>query len=296
METGKIFLRTLVNAIDHRTRPEAVSSTSEASLDMNTGSSISMDTPDWTSSGLTGCEQWDPIYGCLRRSSQPDTTRTTTPSMDEDPFRSPTPISSHRYPCAQEEIEQAQCLNGGTCYAIEISRKREAICNCPPEWVGTRCEEGYIDPDILGLTEDNMRTASIAAGVSVCILVIFVLLLAIYVYLRYKRKQRLLADHEFEATADELYRRPFSKRSSIVESLSRPGSLRRGGNSPIHEGGDINMNELMSNGRSKPMAKKAPPLAEAEDLEEETDEVVKTNKTSNGLSHKIIGQILFAIT
>lgn len=36
----------------------------------------------------------------------------------------------------------------------------------------------------VGLTEDNMRTASIAAGVSVCILVIFVLLLAIYVYLR----------------------------------------------------------------------------------------------------------------
>ena len=36
-----------------------------------------------------------------------------------------------------------------------------------------------------------------------------------------------MENRAFEATAEELYRRPFSGRSSIVESLSRPSSVRR---------------------------------------------------------------------
>ena len=43
----------------------------------------------------------------------------------------------------------------------------------------------------------------------------------------YRRKKRLLADHLLHATAEELYRKPFNGRSSIVGSLSRLSSLRK---------------------------------------------------------------------
>ena len=45
--------------------------------------------------------------------------------------------------------------------------------------------------------------------------------------LRYRRKAAWIQERQFEASADELYRRPFTGRTSIVESLTRLGSVRR---------------------------------------------------------------------
>ncbi len=46
---------------------------------------------------------------------------------------------------------------------------------------------------------------------------------------RYRRKQYQLLDRHLEASADELYRRPFGGHSSVVENVSRPNSIRRVG-------------------------------------------------------------------
>ena len=52
--------------------------------------------------------------------------------------------------CTDEEADITQCLNGGACFAIEISDARTIACSCADGYTGTRCQLKAIDPDILG--------------------------------------------------------------------------------------------------------------------------------------------------
>lgn len=113
---------------------------------------------------------------CFRRSTPSSQPATTTP----DP--------SHKVPCTALEASAVSCLNGGQCFAVpSYGGLRETGCRCTSQWMGQRCE--LVDPGvILALHERNVRTAHIAAGVSVAVLALFAALVLLFVCARFKRK------------------------------------------------------------------------------------------------------------
>jgi len=123
--------------------------------------------------------------GCYRKAAQ----RLTTPAVPTTPTTTVDP--SHKVSCLSEEVSRTQCLHGGSCFAVILNNGiRSSGCSCTDDWWGERCQYRFIDPEILAVREGNMRTAHIAAGVSVCIVVVFVILLAVYVYIRARKKDK----------------------------------------------------------------------------------------------------------
>ncbi|XP_064623604.1 uncharacterized protein LOC135485433 isoform X4 [Lineus longissimus] len=162
--------------------------------------------------------------------------KSTPPATTAIPFSTTTAPDTHKLECEYHEQQRTACLNGGTCFALLLEGTREAFCNCPEEWKGNRCQEAEI-PFVFYSTE-RMRTANIAAGAAVAVVIVVVILISLYVYirfrkrirtwcLRWRKKQSRMENLEFEASAEQLYRRPFSGRSSIIESDARQG-YRRG--------------------------------------------------------------------
>ncbi|CAH1794401.1 unnamed protein product [Owenia fusiformis] len=174
--------------------------------------------------------------GCFRRAiTQPPPSTTPIPDLE-----------NHKVECEPLEVTGQGCLNGGTCFVVKIGDNRVTNCACTEDYTGERCQERHIPPDLLPrLHRDKMKTANIAAGVVVAVLVVFVVLLAIYVYIRWRRKRELTRDREFNASPEELgYRQPFNRRSSIIESEHR-ASFRRQGTpnpSPNTNTNDVNIN------------------------------------------------------
>ncbi|XP_064623595.1 uncharacterized protein LOC135485433 isoform X3 [Lineus longissimus] len=151
--------------------------------------------------------------------------KSTPPATTAIPFSTTTAPDTHKLECEYHEQQRTACLNGGTCFALLLEGTREAFCNCPEEWKGNRCQEAEI-PFVFYSTE-RMRTANIAAGAAVAVVIVVVILISLYVYIRWRKKQSRMENLEFEASAEQLYRRPFSGRSSIIESDARQG-YRRG--------------------------------------------------------------------
>jgi predicted metal-dependent HD superfamily phosphohydrolase len=143
--------------------------------------------------------------------------------------------NSSMKPVCDEQLRNAtSCQNGGQCYYYttdgqnsDNNSQTTACCQCLADWTGSRCESPHIGRLITAEHEANVIRSSVLAGLSVAVLLAIVAIFAALVYVRYRRKCRLSADRPFKATADELYRRPFNGRSSIVESLSRINSIRR---------------------------------------------------------------------
>lgn len=118
------------------------------------------------------------------------------------------------------------CLNGGTCLQLSDTTHK-STCSCTYEWTGENCELRLIDLSLSSVHQFSLKRANLLAGLSAFSVLLLVSGFMIIVYVRYRRKHRLYEDHLLKATAEELYRRPFNGRSSVVESLSRISSLRR---------------------------------------------------------------------
>jgi len=62
--------------------------------------------------------------------------------------------------CQDPEMQEKYCLNGGTCYELKTWPDYDTNpdeftlgwmhCHCGPDWMGTRCEDRYIDPNEIG--------------------------------------------------------------------------------------------------------------------------------------------------
>ncbi|XP_078316700.1 uncharacterized protein LOC111120759 isoform X2 [Crassostrea virginica] len=116
-------------------------------------------------------------YGCGRT---PATPRPTTAA----PVSSTTAFQTHRKPCTFNETIAQGCLNGGSCFALEIEEghERTTHCHCRENYIGKTCF--YIDPTLIFQREreDQVKAASIAA--SVVGIVLFVTVIVCVLILR----------------------------------------------------------------------------------------------------------------
>ncbi|KAK2181902.1 hypothetical protein NP493_370g06057 [Ridgeia piscesae] len=149
--------------------------------------------------------------GCFR-SSAPKPVRKT----DEIPRMDATGIHpSHKEDCRDEEVLNQGCLNGGTCFAIRTENSRQLACMCTEEFTGSRCHLVYVDPRLYEVRQENLRTANLAAGASVCIMLAFIIIFAVWVYFRYRRKERCLGEEQHVRTQSlPSNNQPFTARST----------------------------------------------------------------------------------
>ncbi|XP_067671118.1 probetacellulin-like [Haliotis asinina] len=119
------------------------------------------------------------VDACGRIPGKP-TTPTPVPDTTTEAF-------SHRKPCTDSEKHKKGCLQNGECFAISLGGNRTLSCKCPEMFTGQRCEE--ISPDIFKKLkeEEQVVTASIAAGVSV--LIISLTMGIIYAVVKVKRRR-----------------------------------------------------------------------------------------------------------
>ncbi|XP_052262903.1 pro-neuregulin-1, membrane-bound isoform-like isoform X2 [Dreissena polymorpha] len=90
--------------------------------------------------------------------------------------------------CTSGEVNRTACLNGGTCFAMELnSGERVAACHCPEYYKGQRCQEFYVP--IFPSQDDPVSRAGIAASIAVLIIIVVVFIVVAILY--YRRKQRV---------------------------------------------------------------------------------------------------------
>nr|XP_022317423.1 uncharacterized protein LOC111120759 isoform X3 [Crassostrea virginica] len=126
-------------------------------------------------------------YGCGRT---PATPRPTTAA----PVSSTAAFQTHRKPCTFNETIAQGCLNGGSCFALEIEEghERTTHCHCRENYIGKTCF--YIDPTLifqrsLWEREDQVKAASIAASVVGIVLFVTVIVCVLILRKRYLRRK-----------------------------------------------------------------------------------------------------------
>ncbi|XP_078316691.1 uncharacterized protein LOC111120759 isoform X1 [Crassostrea virginica] len=133
-------------------------------------------------------------YGCGRT---PATPRPTTAA----PVSSTTAFQTHRKPCTFNETIAQGCLNGGSCFALEIEEghERTTHCHCRENYIGKTCF--YIDPTLIFQREreDQVKAASIAASVVGIVLFVTVIVCVLILRKRYLRRKE--QEKEKEKTA-----------------------------------------------------------------------------------------------
>jgi len=130
------------------------------------------------------------------------------------PVSTPRPnVTFHTYPCPPN-FTTWYCLNGGTCFTINVGETPLYNCECGDDYMGQRCEFKALDRSYL---PDRHRikyeTASIASGATVAVFLVVVILF--FVYMRYKKKskQKSVECSEVDIGGGDLERRqPFTKR------------------------------------------------------------------------------------
>ncbi|XP_048761513.1 pro-neuregulin-3, membrane-bound isoform-like [Ostrea edulis] len=131
------------------------------------------------------CTLFTAVYSCGRT---PATPRPTTVA----PVTVTTGFVSHRKPCTKNETEAQNCLNGGTCFVleIEVGEGRTTHCQCRENYIGKNCF--YIDPTLIFQQErdDQVKAASIAASVVGIVLFVTVIVCVLVLHKRYVRKKK----------------------------------------------------------------------------------------------------------
>lgn len=102
------------------------------------------------------------------------------------PHTSPT-SASHKLPCSTKQLGIAGCLNGGSCFTLELHNSSSTVnvahCSCTSDWSGDRCEYRYIDPTDWSIYEAQKRLKQIciAIGTGTVVLVsVIIISFALY--------------------------------------------------------------------------------------------------------------------
>ncbi|GAB6028372.1 hypothetical protein CHUAL_002540 [Chamberlinius hualienensis] len=103
------------------------------------------------------------------------------------------------------------CLNGATCFTVEISESILYNCVCAEGFTGPRCEFKDLDGSYLPSKEKIMiEKASIASGVTIAILLMVIISIAVYIYSRRRRKEKNVDQTDIPDSSP----RPFNKLKS----------------------------------------------------------------------------------
>ncbi|XP_071158559.1 uncharacterized protein [Mytilus edulis] len=113
--------------------------------------------------------------GCMRSS-----TENSTVSKMKYNINNQTIPENHRLGCTYNETQTLACLNGGSCFAVEVG-DRIVQCACYTKYVGIRCE--MIDPEMIfgpSEKEKDVRTGLISGATAYLILILIAVLVVLY--------------------------------------------------------------------------------------------------------------------
>ncbi|XP_060064140.1 pro-neuregulin-2, membrane-bound isoform-like [Ylistrum balloti] len=130
----------------------------------------------------------------------------------------------HRDNCTDQEVNTQGCLQGGTCFAVVIDSIRVLNCQCPDNYIGTRCELFDFHPDSQGENKDRIATAGVAVLTVAGVLFVTVLIFIGVWRKRYLRKKRSENEKDKEKLQD-----PLKSNGSPSESESSSSSPRKNG-------------------------------------------------------------------
>ncbi|XP_049516040.1 pro-neuregulin-3, membrane-bound isoform-like isoform X6 [Dermacentor silvarum] len=93
-------------------------------------------------------------------------------------------ITFQTYTCP-ETYAKWYCLNGATCFSIKIGESILYNCECADGYMGQRCEFKDLDGTYLPTRQRVLiETASIAGGVTVAVILVFIVCVTVYLYYR----------------------------------------------------------------------------------------------------------------
>ncbi|KAL1424760.1 hypothetical protein MTO96_019905 [Rhipicephalus appendiculatus] len=102
-------------------------------------------------------------------------------------------ITFQTYTCP-ETYAKWYCLNGATCFSIKIGESILYNCECADGYMGQRCEFKDLDGTYLPTRQRVLiETASIAGGVTVAVILVFIVCVTVYLYYR-RRKDKTFFD------------------------------------------------------------------------------------------------------
>ena len=133
---------------------------------------------------LVFCTTLSISEGCSSRSAPKPKPQGSTPRPN---------ITFHTYACP-DMYATVYCLNGATCFTVQIDKHTLYNCECAEGYIGSRCELKDLDSSYL-LAPKNilLQTASIAFGATLAVLL--VVIICTLLYIRYTRKQKQLMLH-----------------------------------------------------------------------------------------------------
>ncbi|XP_060839702.1 pro-neuregulin-3, membrane-bound isoform-like isoform X1 [Rhopalosiphum padi] len=150
---------------------------------------------------------------CLSSTTHACSSRSTPKPRPLQPTERPN-ITFHTTPCPNVYAKW-YCLNDATCFAIEIGESVLYNCECTDGFMGQRCEFKNLDGSYTTARRQVMlESASIASGVSVAVLLVFIICTTFYVRSKRQRKLKLnAADVSMvDGNWTDAEKRPFSYR------------------------------------------------------------------------------------
>jgi len=150
---------------------------------------------------------------CLSSTTHACSSRSTPKPRPLQPTARPN-VTFHTYPCPPVYAKW-YCLNDATCFAIKIGESLLYNCECTDGFMGQRCEFKNLDGSYTTARRQVMlESASIASGVSVAVLLVFIICTTFYI--RSKRQRKLKLNSTDISMVDgnwaDTERRPFSYR------------------------------------------------------------------------------------
>ena len=103
-------------------------------------------------------------------------------------------ITFHTYPCPSM-YASVYCLNGATCFTVQIGEHLLYNCECAEGHIGSRCEFKDLDSSYLLARKNILQTASIAFGATLAVLLVVIICTLLYVRYNRKQKQKLIVLH-----------------------------------------------------------------------------------------------------
>ncbi|VVC25412.1 EGF-like, conserved site,EGF-like domain [Cinara cedri] len=151
---------------------------------------------------------------CLSSTTHACSSRSTPKPRPLQPTVRPN-VTFHTYPCPSVYAKW-YCLNDATCFAIKIGESLLYNCECTDGFMGQRCEFKNLDGSYTTARRQVMlESASIASGVTVAVLLVFIICTTVYIRSKRANKSNTTDISMVDGNWTEAERRPFSFRPKM---------------------------------------------------------------------------------